>query len=75
MAKKLPLLETISLKGLDIAPSQVWGSVRLVPLLRHSPREDLRLFKRRYDSDVTVVSVKQDLHYWSCVVDGSCAIV
>ena len=70
MAKKLPLLETISLRGLEIAPSQVWGSVRLVPLLRPCPREDLRLFKRRYDSDATVVSVKQDLHYWSYVPHG-----
>ncbi len=70
MAKKLPLIETISLKGLEIAPSQVWGAVRLVPLLRLKPRKDLRLFKRNYDSDVTMVSVKDNLKYISYVPHG-----
>ena len=50
MVKKAPLIEQISLKGLEIAPSQVWGAVRLVPLLRKQPRKDLRLFKQNYDS-------------------------
>ena len=70
MTQNLPLIELISLKGLEIAPSQVWGSVRLVPLLRRHPRSDLRLFKRNYDSDVTIVSVKDEIKYISYVPHG-----
>ncbi|HBE19584.1 MAG TPA: hypothetical protein DEG17_11080 [Cyanobacteria bacterium UBA11149] len=68
--KKAPLIEKISLKGLVIAPSQVWGAIRLVPLLREKPRQDLRLFKREYDSDITLVSVKNNLHYISYIPHG-----
>ncbi|MGD1918897.1 MAG: hypothetical protein ACFCAD_08380 [Pleurocapsa sp.] len=70
MSKKLPLIETISLKGLEIAPSQTWGAVRLVPLLRKQPRKDLRLFKRKYDSDISVVDVEKDIRYISYVPHG-----
>jgi len=70
VAKKSSLIENISLKGLKIAPSQTWGAVRLVPLLRKQPRKDLRLFKREYDSDISVVSVKKDIRYISYVPHG-----
>lgn len=70
MTKQLPLIETISLAGLDIAPSQVWGAVRIVPLLRTRSRQDLRLFKRNYDSDFTLVSVKDDIYYIAYVPHG-----
>lgn len=39
-------IDRLELNGLRIAPPQVWGGVRLVPLLRDSPREDLRLSRR-----------------------------
>ena len=70
MTKKLPLIEVISLKGLEIAPSQVWAEVRLVPLLRRHQRTNLRLFKRNYDSDVSIVSVKDNTQYISYVPHG-----
>lgn len=70
MAKKIPLIETISLKGLKIAPSQTWGAVRLVPLIRKQPRKDLRLFKREYDSDLSVVEIEKDIRYISYVPHG-----
>ncbi len=70
MVKKAPLIEKIALKGLEIAPSQVWGAVRLVPLLRKQPRKDLRLFQQNYDSDLTIVSVKKDISYISYVPHG-----
>lgn len=70
MTHNLPLIKTISLKSLEIAPSQVWGSVRLVPLLRSNARTDLRLFKRNYDSDLTIVSVEDNLQYISYVPHG-----
>ena len=61
MASKSNLLTDISLKGLEIAPSQVWGSVRIVPLLRRQVRDDLRLFRRSYNEDLTVVSLAGEM--------------
>jgi hypothetical protein len=61
MVKKAALLETLSLHGLTIAPSQVWGAIRLVPLLRPNCPRDLRLYRRRYDEDVAVVSLSGEL--------------
>lgn len=58
MAPKAPLLNTLSLKGIEIAPSQVWGGIRIVPLLRRNIRGDLRLAKRDYDNDLTIVSLQ-----------------
>jgi len=46
MSRKIPPLQRLVLKGLEMAPSQVWGSVRLVPLLRHTILGDLRLSRR-----------------------------
>ncbi|KST65048.1 ARPP-2 domain-containing protein [Mastigocoleus testarum] len=57
----------ISLQGLEIAPSQVWGSIRIVPLLRHQVRGDLRLFRRSYDDDLTIVSVEKNAGYISYI--------
>jgi hypothetical protein len=57
MAQKRHLLADIPLKGLAIAPSQVCGAIRIVPLLRSQVRGDLRLFKRSYQEDLTVVDV------------------
>lgn len=48
---------TLSLDGLDVAPAQTWGSVRLVPLIRRRVRDDLRLAARRYDEDLAVVAL------------------
>ncbi len=62
-------LETITLHNLEIAPSQIWGSIRLVPLLRKDFREDLRLAKRSYNSRV-VVSVANSTFYHSYVPHG-----
>jgi hypothetical protein len=44
-------------KGLRLAPSQVWGSIRLVPVLRDEIREDLRFARRTYGEDLAVVSL------------------
>ncbi|MBD6618077.1 hypothetical protein FNW02_20165 [Komarekiella sp. 'clone 1'] len=75
MALKSKLLTDISLKGLDIAPSQVRGAVRIVPLLRRQVHGDLRLLRRSYDEDITVVSLegemtKPGMKYFSYVPHG-----
>ena len=63
------LLETITFHNIEIAPGQIWGSIRLVPLLRKNFREDLRLAKRSYDSRV-IVSVNKNVFYHSYVPHG-----
>lgn len=51
------LLEAITLRGLDCAPCQTWGAIRLVPLCKREVRGDLRLAKRGYDDAAAVVSL------------------
>lgn len=58
MAQKKRLLTDISLKGLEIAPSQIRGAVRIVPLIRQNIRNDLRLMRRSYQEDITVVGLE-----------------
>lgn len=69
-----PALNRLRLKGLQVAPSQVYGGVRLVPLVRERPRGDLRLWQRRYgDEDAAAVALDrpgQGLHYVSYVPHG-----
>jgi hypothetical protein len=63
------LLETIAFQNLEIAPSQIWGAIRLVPLFRKDFREDLRLAKRSYNSQVAV-NVDKNILYHSYVPHG-----
>jgi hypothetical protein len=46
--------ENLALTGLSLCASQVWGAVRLVPLLRDEPIEDLRLDRRCWDATTIV---------------------
>jgi hypothetical protein len=61
VSKATPMLEPLELRGLELAPSQVYGGVRLVPVLRREVREDLRLGKREYRDDAMVVSLDGEL--------------
>ena len=70
MASKVNLLTDISLQGLEIAPSQVWGSVRIVPLIRPHVRGDLRLLKRSYEQDFSIVSLTGEMKYCSYIPHG-----
>ncbi|WP_433174983.1 ARPP-2 domain-containing protein [Actinoallomurus sp. CA-150999] len=60
----------LSLNGLATRPAQVWGGVRLVPLVRDEPIEDLRLASRLYDADIGVVAVDRRTVYWSYIPHG-----
>jgi hypothetical protein len=54
--------------GLTAGPSQVWGAVRLVPLLRETPITDLRLHARLFDpDDLSVVRIDRRTVYASFV--------
>ncbi|BAY35139.1 hypothetical protein NIES2107_70500 (plasmid) [Nostoc carneum NIES-2107] len=75
MATKQKLLTDISLKGLEIAPSQIRGAVRIVPLLRRQVRGDFRLVRRDYHEDITVVSLAgritvPEMQYYSYIPHG-----
>ena len=61
MAAKNKLLQEVGLRGLSIAPSQVRGAIRIVPLLRRNVRYDLRLERRSYNENLTIVSLEGEL--------------
>lgn len=62
----------LSLDGLVAAPAQVWGHVRLVPLVRTAPVEDLRLALRDYGADQALAVARRDARtdYLSYVPHG-----
>ncbi|MEL6760317.1 MAG: hypothetical protein AAFP04_07910, partial [Myxococcota bacterium] len=51
----------LKLSGVGFASSQVWGSIRLVPVVRAAPPGDLRMDARSYQDDVTIVSLQGEL--------------
>jgi len=57
----------LALTGLTTGPSQTWGSIRLVPLIRDEPIEDLRLNAHLYGDELSVVSVGKRTAYISYV--------
>jgi hypothetical protein len=73
MKAKVPT--SLSLTGLQPAPPQQYGGVRLIPLLRDTVRDDLRLDLRRYPEDWTAVQLdrrigERALTYTSYVPHG-----
>ena len=58
---------TFRLDGLETRPSQTWGSVRLVPLVRDRPVPHLRLHRKVYDEPVSVVDTGDGAAYVSYV--------
>jgi hypothetical protein len=63
--KQAPLVERLVLRGLVPAPSQVFENVRLVPLMRPSPRGDLRIGRQSYDGEGGLVQLGGGLAYGS----------
>ncbi|MDP9849670.1 ARPP-2 domain-containing protein [Streptosporangium lutulentum] len=60
----------LALTGLSTRPAQAWGGVRLVPLIREKPIEDLRLDARLYDAEFGVVEVDSRTVYSSYIPHG-----
>ena len=52
----------VALTGLRPAPTQQWGGVRMIPLLREHVRGDLRLFRRKVDAEVVNVGDGTSYH-------------
>ncbi len=61
------MLDKIPLAGLAMAPPQVLGGIRLVPLLRHEVREDLRLARQKYGEDLGIVQLDRTTAYYSYI--------
>lgn len=67
MSKQTIRKDSVSLGDLRIGSPQVLGGIRLVPLLRDEVFEDLRLTRRKYGEDVTVVRLPDDMNYYNYV--------
>ncbi|TNY36825.1 ARPP-2 domain-containing protein [Thermomonospora catenispora] len=60
----------LTLDGLTVRPAQVWGGVRLVPLIRDEPIEGLRLEPELYEEACGVVQVDERTCYASYIPHG-----
>ncbi|MFI6961016.1 ARPP-2 domain-containing protein [Streptomyces sp. NPDC050255] len=64
-------MNKLELTGLTARPSQVWGGIRLVPLVRERPVEGLRLHREVYTGYGTgMVEVGPRTHYTSYIPHG-----
>ncbi|MGW2176901.1 ARPP-2 domain-containing protein [Streptomyces sp. NPDC001732] len=64
-------MNRLELTGLTARPAQVWGGIRLVPLVREQPVEGLRLHEEIYlDSVPGVVDLGPRDHYASVIPHG-----
>ena len=59
--------DVVELRGVSLAPSQIWRGIRLVPILRDEPLEDLRLDPICYGDELGVVSLPDRTVYTSFV--------
>jgi len=64
------IIEAVTLAGLTLAPSQVSGSIRLVPVLRPGAPGDLRIARRQYDEELAGVGAGKDCTYFSYIPHG-----
>jgi hypothetical protein len=60
----------LHLTGLDVAPAQVCGGVRLVPLIRQRECRDVRFELRRYGQPFGRVQLNDGTDYWGFVPHG-----
>ncbi|MFJ2790678.1 ARPP-2 domain-containing protein [Streptomyces sp. NPDC087290] len=64
-------MNRLELTGLATRPAQVWGGIRLVPLVRERPVEGLRLHEELYaDQGYGVVDLGPRAHYASVIPHG-----
>ncbi|MFE2296043.1 hypothetical protein [Streptomyces sp. NPDC059452] len=64
-------MNRLELTGLTTRPAQVWGGVRLVPLVREAPVEGLRLHREVYDGlGAGIVELDHRTQYISYIPHG-----
>ena len=62
----------LDLRGLVVAPPQIWGTVRLVPLVREEPVADLRMATRDYGKDqlLAIATIAPGTQYLAYIPHG-----
>ncbi|GAA2740586.1 ARPP-2 domain-containing protein [Kitasatospora cinereorecta] len=60
----------LDLTGLTTRPAQVWGGVRLVPLVRHQPIDDLRLHQELFGEEYRTVLLDRRTAYTAYIPHG-----
>ncbi|MGW1376185.1 ARPP-2 domain-containing protein [Streptomyces sp. NPDC002446] len=63
-------MNRLDLSGLRARPAQVWGAVRLVPLVRAEPIRDLRLHRELYEDGTATVRADGSASYTSYIPHG-----
>ncbi|MEU9503791.1 hypothetical protein [Streptomyces sp. NPDC048196] len=63
-------MSRLDLSGLRARPAQVWGAVRLVPLVRAEPITDLRLHRELYEDGPLTVRGERGTAYTAYVPHG-----
>ncbi len=63
-------MSRLDLSGLCARPAQVWGAVRLVPLVRAEPIVDLRLHRELYEDGPATVAADRNTSYTSYIPHG-----
>ncbi|BDM67797.1 hypothetical protein HEK616_12840 [Streptomyces nigrescens] len=63
-------MSRLDLSGLRARPAQVWGAVRLVPLVRDEPITDLRLHRELYEDGPLTVRGERGTAYTAYVPHG-----
>jgi hypothetical protein len=63
-------MTTLTLDGLTALPAQVWGGVRLVPLVRDRPITGLRLHQQVYETEAAVIALDARSYYASYIPHG-----
>ncbi|WP_327356597.1 ARPP-2 domain-containing protein [Streptomyces sp. NBC_01304] len=60
----------LDLTGLTTRPAQVWGGVRLVPLVREQPLTDLRLRHELFEDALLAVEADKNSYYTAYIPHG-----
>lgn len=65
-------MNTLTFEHLQLAPGQVWGNLRLVPIVRTGPLSGLRLHRSVYPEAIRAVQVEHraDMWYGSYIPHG-----
>ncbi len=63
-------MNELDLTGLTTMPAQVWGGIRIVPLVREQPIEDLRLRRELFADAMIAVEADRSTVYTSYVPHG-----
>lgn len=59
--------KNIDLNNFEFGSSQVWGNIRILPVLSNNYSNNLRLQMRKYNENIQIVNVDKNLSYFSYI--------